>query len=273
MIGEESRVRAGEVLTAIEGRPVSRSIDIASLLDQTVDRRVQITLRDPDGKTRELTIRPTTRDAIRALLYDEQIDTRRAMVERSGEGRVGYLHIAGMGAGNFDTFERDLYAVAHGKDALVIDVRENGGGWITDLLLASLMTPEHAITTAPGRAPGYPQDRRLIYAWTKPIVVLCDENSFSNAEIFPQAIKTLKRGPIVGQQTFGGVISTGGTTLADGSWVRLPGRGWITLEDHTDIENRGCRPDIVVENTPDDLARGIDRQLERAVEEARRQIH
>lgn len=268
----ESRLEPGETLLSVGGIQVTRAVDLARLLDRTVDQPVLLEVRGRDGVVRRVEIRPTSRDALRAALYLEQIELRRGYVTRAGGGRIGYLHIQGMGAGNMDDYERDLYAVAHGKDALIIDVRENGGGWITDLLLASLLAPEHAVTRSRGSGPGYPQDRRLVYAWSKPIVVLCDENSFSNAEIFAQAIKTLKRGPIVGEETYGGVISTGGTTLGDGSFVRLPFRGWTTLEDQTDLERRGCRPDVSIDNNPNDLAAGRDRQLERAVKEALRQI-
>ncbi|MFN8549064.1 MAG: S41 family peptidase [Candidatus Eisenbacteria bacterium] len=268
----ESKLEAGEALLSVGGTKVTRAVDLAQLLDHTVDQPTLLEVRGRNGAVRRVEIRPTSRDALRAALYLEQIDHRRGYVTRAGSGRVGYLHIQGMGAGNMDDYERDLYAVAHGKDALIIDVRENGGGWITDFLLASLLAPEHAVTRARGSQPAYPQDRRLVYAWSKPIVVLCDENSFSNAEIFAQAIKTLKRGPIVGQETYGGIISTGGTTLGDGSFVRLPFRGWTTLEDNTDLENRGCRPDVSIDNNPNDLSAGRDRQLERAVKEALRQI-
>ncbi|MCC7144756.1 MAG: PD40 domain-containing protein, partial [Candidatus Eisenbacteria bacterium] len=269
---EESRLVPGDRIVSINDRPVSRDVDPSELLDRTVDRRVRLSVIAPDGKTREVTIRPIARAAFRDLLYQESLALRRKEVERLSAGRVGYLHIAGMGAGNLDTFERDLYAVAHEKDALIIDVRDNGGGWITDLLLASLMAPDHATTVGRDGKPGYPQDRRIFYAWTRPIVVLCDENSYSNAEIFSQAVKTLGRGPVVGRTTYGAVISTGGTTLANGAWLRLPFRGWYTEEDGTNLERRGCIPDITVVNQPAELVRGFDAQLTRGVEEAVQQL-
>lgn len=269
---DESRLAPGDRIVSINDQTISRDVDPSEFLDRTVDRRVRLGVIDPGGKTREVTIRPIARAAFRDLLYQENLALRRAEVERLSAGRVGYLHIAGMGAGNLDTFERDLFAVAHDKDALIIDVRDNGGGWITDLLLASLMAPDHATTVGRDGKSGYPQDRRIFYAWTRPIVVLCDENSYSNAEIFAQAIKTLGRGPIVGRTTYGAVISTGGTTLANGAWLRLPFRGWYTKEDGTNLERRGCIPDLTVVNQPNDLVRGFDAQLARGVERALEQL-
>jgi tricorn protease len=169
-------------------------------------------------------------------------------------------------------FERDLYASAHGKDGLIIDVRDNGGGSTTDILLSSLTAPNHAYTVPRGADPdavphdAYPRDRRLIYGYTRPISVICNQHSFSNAEIFSHAIKTIGRGTLVGETTFGGVISTGSRRLIDGTSVRMPFRGWY-LPDGTDMENNGAEPDLRVPQTPQDEVAGRDPQLEAAVEE------
>jgi tricorn protease len=97
--------------------------------------------------------------------------------------------------------------------------------------------------------------------------VLCNENSYSNAEIFSWSIKTLGRGPIVGKQTYGAVISTGGAGLLDGSFVRMPFRGWyVNDEEKTNMEFMGCPPDYPVEVLPADHAAGRDPQLDKAVE-------
>ena len=98
---------------------------------------------------------------------------------------------------------------ANGKDGLLIDVRSNGGGFTTDLLLASIMVKPHAYTIPRGGEKGYPRDRLYIQRYTQPINMLCNERSFSNAEIISHAFKTLGRGTLIGNQTYGGVISTG----------------------------------------------------------------
>ena len=96
--------------------------------------------------------------------------------------------------------------------------------------------------------------------------MLCNEKSFSNAEIVSHAFKTLGRGTLVGQQTYGGVISTGGTSLIDGTTVRLPFRGWYLL-DGTDMENNGAMPDLLVPQTPEDESSNHDAQLKAAVDD------
>jgi tricorn protease len=200
------------------------------------------------------------------LLYEKwQRDNRRA-VEEASKGTLGYLHISAMSMPSFRKFEEELYSVGAGKDGLVIDVRENGGGSTADHLLTALTQPVHAITVARGGGPGYPQDRKVYGTWNKPIVVLCNQNSFSNAEIFSHAIKTLKRGQLVGVPTAGGVISTGGTSIMDAGFLRLPTRGWFVLTTGQDMELNGAVPDHVVWPQPGDLAQGKDRQLQKAVE-------
>ncbi len=216
-------------------------------------------------------VTPSSYGTASVVRYNNEVLRRRGLVEARSNGRLGYLHIRSMGMASVRDFERDLYAAAHGKEGLVIDVRDNGGGWTTDILLASLTAPAHAYTIPRGANPedvqfdSYPRDRRLIYAWNRPISVLINQHSFSNAEIFAHSIKTTGRGTIVGTQTFGGVISTGSFSLIDGTTVRRPFRGWY-LPDGTDMESNGTLPDIDVPQTPMDEVRGIDRQLNAAVD-------
>ncbi|MBL4810747.1 MAG: PD40 domain-containing protein, partial [Phycisphaerales bacterium] len=206
------------------------------------------------------------------IRYRQEVLDRQGEVDAMSDGKLGYLHIRSMGAASVRDFERDLFAAADGKDGLIIDVRDNGGGWTTDVLLASLTAPRHAYTIPRGanlddvRSDSYPRDRRLIYAYSRPIVVLINENSFSNAEIFAHSIRYTERGRLIGVPTFGGVISTGSFSLIDGTSVRRPFRGWY-LPDGTDMENNGAKPDVYVKQTPGDEASGQDPQLEAAVKD------
>jgi len=167
---------------------------------------------------------------------------------------------------SFYKFEKELYNAGAGKDGLVIDVRENGGGSTTDHLLTALTQPVHAVTVPRGGGPGYPQDRKVYTSWSKPIVVMCNQNSFSNAEIFSHAIKTLGRGKLVGVPTAGGVISTGGTMIMDAGMLRLPFRGWFTVKDGEDMELNGAVPDVVVWPEASYTRPEVDGQIAKAVE-------
>jgi tricorn protease len=218
---------------------------------------------------------PVSSGAERTLRYNEETAANARKVEELSGGRLGYIHIASMDQASLDRFERDLYAAAADKDGLVVDVRNNGGGFTADRLLASVDVRPHAYTVPRGgdatRTRSYPQDRLFIQRYTMPMAMLCNEKSFSNAEIISHAFKTLGRGPLVGQQTAGGVISTGSESLVDGTTVRLPFRGWY-LFDGTDMEENGAMPDFVVLQTPEDEVRAFDAQLAKVVEELLRDL-
>jgi tricorn protease len=207
-----------------------------------------------------------TYGAARGLLYESWIDSNRKMVEQASEGKLAYLHIRGMNWPSFQRFEREIYAVGAGKEGLIIDVRENGGGFTTDHLLTILMPETHAITVPRGGGPGYPHDRRVYATWRRPVAVLCNQNSFSNAEIFSHAIKTLKRGRLIGVPTAGGVISTGGTSILDVGFLRIPFRGWFVAESGEDMELNGAVPDDILWPQPGEWPAGRDAQLQKAIE-------
>ncbi|NOX38667.1 MAG: peptidase S41 [Calditrichaeota bacterium] len=265
-----NRAQVGEILVAINGQKIEPTTNIHQLLWNRVNQFVELTLKqDRPGEEilRTIRVKPVPFNRFLDLEYDRWVNEKRKKVHQWSQGRLGYIHIRAMGASSLERFEAELYAEAHDKEALVIDVRNNGGGWTTDFLLAMLMVRNHAITIPRDGEKGYPQSRRPLYAWTKPIIVLCNEYSFSNAEIFSHAIKTLGRGKLVGKPTGGFVISTGGIRLIDGSTFRVPYRGWYVIGNRVNMENNGAVPDIIVEDLPGDVVAGVDRQLKRAVEE------
>ncbi len=189
----------------------------------------------------------------------------RLLTEKLSENKLGYLHIRAMDTSSLIEFERQLYNVGYGREGLIIDVRDNGGGSTTDHLLTALTQPRHALTIPRGGEIGYPHDRMVYATWSKPIVVLCNQNSYSNAEIFSHAIKNLGRGKLVGVQTAGGVVSTGVARVTDVGVLRAPFRGWFSIKDGKDFELNGALPDVIVWPKPGELPAGVDRQLEEAV--------
>jgi tricorn protease len=277
-----ARLLENDLITAVNGTSVLApgqpddalpTADPDALLLGTVGQETLLTVRR-NGQPEPLTIllAPISAGADSAARYQDEVARNAAAVSTLSGGRLGYLHIRAMDGASVRDFERDLFAAADGKDGLVIDVRDNGGGATADILLSALTAPRHAYTAARGVSEAsvpkdaYPRDRRLIYGYARPITVLINQNSFSNAEIFAHAIKTIGRGRLVGTATYGGVISTGGFTLIDGTTVRLPFRGWY-LPNGTDMENNGATPDLNVPRTPQDEAAGKDAQLEAAVKD------
>jgi tricorn protease len=267
-------LEVGDVIVAVEFEPLAA--------DDTVERR----LRDRVGKETVISVRrrreggepaeldclivPVSSGGLRDLVYRETQRRAAQQVAEWSDGRLGYTHVRSMDTRSLEEFEGDLHAAAEGRDGLLIDVRNNGGGFTADRLLASIMVQPHAYTVPRGADPsmtsGYPRDRLFIQRYVLPINMLCNEKSFSNAEIVSHAFKTLDRGTLVGMPTYGGVISTGSHRLVDGSTIRMPFRGWYLL-DGTDMENHGAVPDLLVVQTPEDEAAGFDAQLKAAVED------
>jgi tricorn protease len=269
-----SSLATGEVILSIDGTAVDPQTDLTTILNGTLDREFRLQVRgvsknDKDqAKERQVRLRPISYTQARQLLYEAWLLANRAAVDKLSGGKLGYLHISGMNTPSFYKFEEELYSVGAGKEGLVIDVRENGGGSTTDHLLTVLTQPAHALTKPRGsNEVGYPQDRMVYATWRKPIIVLCNQNSFSNAEIFSHAIKVLQRGKVVGVPTAGGVISTGATNIMGAGVLRLPFRGWYHPETGEDMELNGAVPDIVIWPVPGELPAGNDRQLEAAVKQ------
>jgi Tol biopolymer transport system component/C-terminal processing protease CtpA/Prc len=263
---QKSKIEPGEIILSIDGTTVDPDMDLTTVLNGDRNRDIELSVKNSDGETRTVTLRPTSYAAVRSRLYEMWVRQNREIVAKASDGKLGYLHIQGMNMSSFRRFEKELYEVAAGKDGIVIDVRENGGGSTTDHLLTSLTQPAHAITLPRDGERGYPQDRMIYATWRKPIIVLCNQNSFSNAEIFAHAIKTLKRGRVVGVATSGSVISTGGTSIMDVGFLRVPFRGWFLLNSGLDMELNGAEPHVTIWPKPGELPRGVDRQLNKAVQ-------
>lgn len=261
-----SRVDAGEVILSIDGTSVDPALDLTTVLNGRLDRDIRLVVQGADGESRDVDVRPISQRAARSLLYPMWTRANRKAVDEASNGTLGYLHIRGMNWTSFLQFEEELYAVGAGKEGIVIDVRENGGGSTADHLLTALTQPVHAITVPRGGGQGYPQDRKVYASWHKPIVVMCNQNSFSNAEIFAHAVKHLERGQVVGVTTAGGVISTGSARVMDLGTLRMPFRGWYLAGDGEDMEHNGCVPHHELWPHPGELPMGVDRQLDKAVE-------
>ena len=278
---EESRLQKGDLIVNVDGQAVSVASNFYQPLNNKSDETVILVI-ERDGKEMELVIRPVK--SVSNQLYDDWVEERKELTAEYSDGKLGYIHIRGMNWNSFERFERELAATAYDKEGLVIDVRFNGGGWTTDYLMTILDVRQHAYTIPRGATDDlqenhkkfrehYPFGERLpFYPWTKPSVTLCNQNSYSNAEIFSHAYKTMDLGTLVGTPTFGAVISTGAERLVDGSYVRIPFRAWYVKKTNENMEHHGAVPDIIEYNSPDSKAKGEDPQLKKAVQELLSQI-
>ena len=217
-----------------------------------------------DKPTREgawtVTITPIANAAFGDLMYAKWVSDRRDMVTKLSAGEIGYLHIRAMDAPSLRQFQLDL-AANRTKKALVIDQRFNGGGGIDQELLGILAGRQYQYTI--NRDAGFQMARPQNFYG--PMVVMQNERSASDAEMFPAGFKALGLGKVIGVPTMGAVIGTGSYTLLDGSTIRTPGAGVWTVTGEN-MENYGVPPDVHVDNTPADFLKGRDAQIEKAVE-------
>jgi len=256
-------IKVGDYLLSIDGKPVKVPDNYWEILNHIINERVDIVVSsDPEGKEkRTSTIRLANWSDISSLRYHEWVRRNRKKVDELSNGRIGYLHIPSMGGSSLTRFKKEIIEFRL-KEALIIDVRYNGGGNIDQQLIDILeRRPFGRWITRDS----IPHMRPWNCFWGKKLVLI-NEHSFSDAEIFPMAFKHLGLGKLVGVPTGGGVIATGSYSLIDGSTIRTPYIGCYTLEG-INLENLGVKPDVFVENNPDDELAGKDAQLERAVAE------
>ena len=265
-----SKVQVGEIVVKIDGDQVGGDINLSSVLKSKAWKKVDLKIaKKPEGKTRTVTVKATTWWGLYTDTYKMWVASRRELVEELSDDRIGYIHIQGMNMRSFRSFLRELMVDVYDKEALIVDVRYNGGGHTHDRLLSVLGRPTYFYLE--DRA-GAIREYQPKFHWGKPAVTLTNEYSFSDAEIFPFSFRKLGIGKLIGVPTGGGVIGTGGVRLLDGTWFRLPSSGCFTLEGET-LENMGIEPDIYIENPPEqDFSETSDAQLEMAVEELLKQL-
>lgn len=256
-------VAEGDWLLAIDGIPLTAERPPDAALVNRADRVVAVSVDGPEGP-RTPTVRVLPNEM--AARYREWVNACRATVHRESAGRVGYVHIPDMGDRGFAEFHRGFLAEV-GHDALVIDVRHNGGGIVSPLILAQLARRPLAWTeNRYGHAIAYPYNTPR-----GPLVAICDEMAGSDGDIFSHNWKQLNLGPLVGTRTWGGVIGYDDTRvelLVDGTFTSQPGASFYFNDVGYQVENYGTDPTVVVLYSPDDWAAGRDPQLARAIAEA-----
>jgi tricorn protease len=260
-------VRAGDVVLEVGGTAVDPAVGPAPLLVGRADELVELTVRSgperPDaGEVRRVVVRPLSSEG--ALRYQDWVAGRRAFVADRSEGRLGYLHIPDMMAPGWAQLHRDLSRET-AREGLVLDVRSNGGGHTSQLVVEKLARRVIGWDAPRHRQPStYPTD-----APRGPVIALADEMSGSDGDIVTAAIKRLGIGPVVGVRTWGGVIGIDSRYgLVDGTGVTQPRYASWFDDTGWDVENHGVDPDVEVVVRPQDWVAGADPQLERAVDMA-----
>jgi tricorn protease len=251
-------VRPGDVLVAVDGQPVDPVHGPAPLLADAAGKPVELTVRSGDA-VRRVAVVPLHSE--RRLRYQDWVTGRRRHVRELSDGRLGYLHAPDMVGTGWAHFSRDLRTEMH-HEGLIIDVRNNGGGHTSELVLEKLARRVIGWDVMRWhQAASYPQDARR-----GPLVALVNQHSASDGDIITAAIRLLGLGPVVGTRTWGGVIGfDDARELVDGSLITVPQLAFSFDRLGWGVENYGVDPDVEVDITPDDWAQGRDPQLETAV--------
>ncbi|MBI1743436.1 PDZ domain-containing protein [Candidatus Acetothermia bacterium] len=255
-------VREGDTLLAIGSQRLTRELPPQKLLVNHANQEVALTVGDSKGKSpRTISVKTLVNETL--ARYREWVEQNRKYVHEQTDGRVGYVHIPDMGPRGYAEFHRSFIAEVD-REGLIVDVRFNGGGHVSELLLEKLARRRVAYTKTRwfGTQP-YP-----VESVAGPMVALTNEYAGSDGDIFSHGFKLLKLGPLIGKRTWGGVIGIWPrNSLTDGSITSQPEFSFWFKDVGWKVENYGTDPDIEVEFRPQDYVAGKDPQLERTLQE------
>lgn len=255
-------VEEGEYILAVDGQPTNKVDNFYRLMENKANRVVTLLVNGkPDLKgAREERVRPVGNE--QNLRYLDWVLATRAKVEKASGGRIGYIHLPNTAVeGNRELFKY-FYPMAN-KDALILDDRYNGGGFIPDRMIALLSRPRLSYWVTRDGEPG----STPAFVNTGPKVALINGQAGSGGDAFPFYFKKLGLGPLIGTRTWGGLIGLSGSpNLVDGGSLSVPTFRFMTTEGQWAVENEGVAPDIEVEDRPDALAKGQDPTLEKGIE-------
>jgi len=256
------QISEGDYMLAIDSHRISAKENYFKYLENKAGDEVTLTVNEKPTLKGARTFRIRTLYSDWNLRYYEWNQKNYAAVKRKTGGRVGYIHLTDMDEEGLKQFEQGFRAERY-RDGLIIDVRNNGGGFVSWFIIDKLERKLAFLTKTRNFHPMYyPHGVHL-----GPIVVLCNEGTGSDGEVFSEHVKVLKLGTLIGTRTWGGLIGIiNMIPLVDGGMLTQSNVGFANLHGQWVVENHGVDPDIVVENSPEDVLAGKDHQLEKAIE-------
>lgn len=265
-----SRLQKGDAILAVDGQSLGANLSFSEAMKYKLDRKTRLTVLR-GGKEVAINIRPASSALATPLIYEDFVEARRAEVDRLSNGRFTYFHIQGMNQPSTDRFFRDARNLGEGKQGAIVDVRWNGGGNTANRILAALRTEKWLERKFRSR-PGAPMSEEMFRgeAIEMPVVIMTNQYSASNAEIFSEGFRRMKIGKVVGEPTGGNVLTVAGQYgLWDGGGVQIPFIGIYTVDGES-LEGIGRRVDVDVRFDPNAWNQGRDNQLEAAVAELKK---
>src|SRR5687767_4054879 len=265
-------IKVGDYLTAVDGQNIDRSANLDELLNHKINRRISLTVNTPgDTANREVVVRPVNGGTERGLLYRQWVERNREYVARASNGRLAYAHMPDMSSNSLAQLYVDLDAENYAKDGVVIDIRNNSGGFVIVYAIDVLARRGYLTMSLRGLS-GTPARTVLGQrALHRPTILLTNQHSLSDAEDFTEGYRTLRLGQVVGEPTAGWIIYTWGQTLIDGTTFRLP-RMKVMANDSTVMERNPRPVDIEVTRPIGGTLTTRDSQLDVAVRELLKQL-
>jgi tricorn protease len=267
------QAKVGDYLVGVDDVKISGQTNLDELLAHSVNRRTELSVSTSPAGTdpRTLVVRPVNQATEKNLLYREWVKSNRAYVEKASGGRLGYAHMNDMSEAALRRFYTDLDADNRMKDGIVIDVRNNNGGFVNVYAIDVLARRSYLVMTPRG-LPAAPARSMLGQRSLElPTILVTNQHSLSDAEDFAEGYRTRKLGKIVGEPTSGWIIYTGGQTLVDGSTIRMPQTRITTLDGKT-MELNPRPVDVPVTRPIGESLVGKDSQLDTAVKELLQQL-
>lgn len=261
---KKSDVVPGCIIEKIDGQAIVKDQDYFPLLEGKAGRKVLLTMYNPaTGKRFDVTIKAISTGEQSNLLYKRWVERCRKTVDKLSNGRIGYVHVKGMDSQSFREVYSEVLGRCRNKEAIIVDTRHNGGGWLHDDLVTLLSGKEYQNFVPRGQYIGSDPFNK----WLKPSCVLMCEDNYSNAHGFPWVYKELKIGKLVGTPVPGTMTAVWWENQIDPSLVfGIPQIGCRDMRGQF-MENHQLSPDIEVYNVPEKSLKGEDQQLETAVQE------
>lgn len=261
---KKTDVTPGCIIEKIDGKPIVKGQDYFPLLEGKAGRKVLLAIYNPaTGKRFDITIKAISMGEQSNLLYKRWVERCRNIVDKLSEGRIGYVHVKGMDSQSFREVYSEVLGRCRNKEAIIVDTRHNGGGWLHDDLATLLSGKEYQRFVPRGQYIGSDPFNK----WLKPSCVLVCEDNYSNAHGFPWVYKELKIGKLIGAPVPGTMTAVWWENQIDPSIVfGIPQVGCMDMRGQY-AENHQLSPDIEVYNTPEKALAGEDQQLEAAVQE------
>jgi C-terminal processing protease CtpA/Prc len=266
-------IKVGDYLLAVDGLAIDQFTNLDEALNFKINRRVSLTVSSSGegAARREVIVRPVNGATERGLLYRQWVERNREYVSKASNGRLGYAHMFDMSSNSLAQLNIDLDAENYAKDGVVIDIRNNSGGFVNVYAIDVLARRSYLNMTLRGLSTTPARTVLGQRALNRPTILVTNQHSLSDAEDFTEGYRTLRLGQIVGEPTAGWIIYTWPQTLIDGTTFRLP-RMKITANDGTNMERNPRPVDVEVTRPIGETLTDRDSQLDVAVRELLKQL-